>query len=107
MTAIDPWFLFQLDQIYRMELDLAQAGQAADQCTHPLARLNTLSADQLRRAKEYGFSDVQLAFSDRRYRTGEVERCAQGDGHPAGLTSWWIPVRRSFRASTPLLLLHL
>ncbi len=50
ITGIDPWFLFQLDQIFQMESDLAECDS-----------LGNLSTDLLRRAKEYGFSDVQLA----------------------------------------------
>ena len=58
ITGIDPWFLFQLSQIFQMESDLAESGS-----------LDALSADTLRRAKEYGFSDVQLA-----HLTGSTER---------------------------------
>ena len=48
LTAIDPWFLYQLKQISDMEDNLAQLD------------LDTISKDQLRLAKEYGFSDRQL-----------------------------------------------
>jgi carbamoyl-phosphate synthase large subunit len=60
-TGIDPWFLFQLSQIFQMETDLSLIGQAAAKCA-PTSSVYTLSRDRLRRAKEYGFSDAQLAF---------------------------------------------
>ena len=49
LTKIDPWFLHQLRQIHELEQALKQ---------HTLA---TIDAGLLRQAKEYGFSDVQLA----------------------------------------------
>jgi len=49
LTGIDPWFLHQVQDILRMEDALK--GQ----------RLETISADLLRQAKRYGFSDAQLA----------------------------------------------
>jgi carbamoyl-phosphate synthase large subunit len=47
-TSIDPWFLHNLSQILVMEKTLA------------VQALETLSPELLQRAKEYGFSDVQL-----------------------------------------------
>jgi carbamoyl-phosphate synthase large subunit len=49
LTKIDPWFLHQLREIFEMEQQLKQ---------HTLASIDTLA---LRRAKQFGFSDVQLA----------------------------------------------
>ncbi len=49
LTKIDPWFLHQLREIYEMEVALK-----------PLT-LATLDATLLRRAKQFGFSDAQLA----------------------------------------------
>jgi len=49
LTKIDPWFLHQLREIHEMELALAR---------HTLA---TLPAADLRRAKQFGFADAQLA----------------------------------------------
>jgi len=49
ITRIDPWFLHQLREIFEMEQDLAK---------HTLA---TIDPTTLRRAKQFGFSDVQLA----------------------------------------------
>ena len=48
LTGIDPWFLYQLRQIVEMERILAQKGSG-------------LEADLLRKAKSWGFSDVQIA----------------------------------------------
>lgn len=50
ITAIDPWFLDQLDQIVEMENQLRQVGS-----------LSQLQVEQMRRAKQAGFSDRQLA----------------------------------------------
>jgi len=53
LTHIDPWFLYHIQQIFRMEQRLS--GMAAKGLT-----LNDLDADVISRVKEYGFSDVQL-----------------------------------------------
>ena len=50
ITAIDPWFLDQLHQIVEMENQLRQIGS-----------LSQLQVEQMRRAKQAGFSDRQLA----------------------------------------------
>jgi len=49
MTGIDPWFLHQMQEIVALETELSRFS------------LETISADLLRRAKRYGFSDAQLA----------------------------------------------
>jgi carbamoyl-phosphate synthase large subunit len=49
LTKIDPWFLVQLREIHEMEQALAQ---------HTLV---TLPTADFRRAKQFGFSDAQLA----------------------------------------------
>jgi carbamoyl-phosphate synthase large subunit len=54
LTRIDPWFLFHIQEIYRMEerlraLSLEGAGP------------ERWDADFLKQVKEYGFSDIQLA----------------------------------------------
>lgn len=49
LTKIDPWFLHQLREIFEMEQDLAKQ------------TLETVDTTTLRRAKQFGFSDVQLA----------------------------------------------
>ncbi len=48
LSKIDPWFLQQLFEIYEMEVQLKQA------------KLETIDPVLLRRAKRFGFSDVQL-----------------------------------------------
>jgi len=48
-SKIDPWFLHQIKGIVDLETEIEEAGYSA------------LHADLLRRAKEAGFSDVQLA----------------------------------------------
>ena len=49
MTAIDPWFLAQINEIIDLETDLQSR------------RLNDISADELFRLKQKGFSDRRLA----------------------------------------------
>ena len=98
-TAIDPWFLFQLNQIFEMEKDLARIGLTADQCTPPDDRLHALTADPLRRAKEYGFSDVQLAFL-----TGSSEQAVERARKTMGVRPVYKLVdtcAAEFRAATP------
>ncbi|MEY2684981.1 MAG: hypothetical protein RJA09_2125, partial [Pseudomonadota bacterium] len=55
-TKIDPWFLVQIEEIVKIELQLDQL--AAD---HGAAALAQLSADTLRTLKQKGFSDRRLA----------------------------------------------
>ncbi|MCD6585597.1 MAG: carbamoyl-phosphate synthase large subunit, partial [Desulfobacteraceae bacterium] len=59
LTAIDPWFLNQLQQIVDMEKQIVKFGEK-------------ISADQLKKAKEYGFSDMQLGHLT---GMGESEIC--------------------------------
>lgn len=47
ITHIDPWFLTQLQQLVHMERTIAEVGSA-------------LSGPLLRKAKEYGYTDLQL-----------------------------------------------
>ena len=49
-TKIDPWFLRNIEQIVSMEADLAAHGS-----------IDRLPADELRLAKQFGFSDRRLA----------------------------------------------
>ena len=49
LTKIDPWFLHQLRELHEMEESLRQFSLA------------TIDATTLRRAKQFGFSDAQLA----------------------------------------------
>ena len=60
LTAIDPWFLYQIKQIVDLEADLR--GQSDGLCVRPgESRPFPLSDEVLRLAKGWGFSDMQLA----------------------------------------------
>src|SRR5690554_6827572 len=50
VTYIDPWFLYQIEDIVRIERELERR------------TLDQLDADFLRLVKQYGFSDVQIAY---------------------------------------------
>ncbi len=50
ITSVDPWFLCQIEDIVRLEGEIS---------THTLAEID---AAFMRRVKQYGFSDVQIAF---------------------------------------------
>ena len=56
LTKIDPWFLHQLREIWEMEEDLTARAAAA-----PGNPLEAIDNDLFRRAKQFGFSDTQLA----------------------------------------------
>jgi len=49
MTAIDPWFLEQIEEVVRFQVELARENP------------DTVSRETLTRAKRYGISDAQLA----------------------------------------------
>jgi len=53
-TKIDPWFLENMKQILDLEAEIQKQGEGAETARPPDPAL-------LRRAKEYGFSDLQLA----------------------------------------------
>ncbi|MFC1840893.1 carbamoyl-phosphate synthase large subunit, partial [Thermodesulfobacteriota bacterium] len=55
LSAIDPWFLFNLKQIYDMEMKLRDMSSKN-------VDIMDLDSDFLKQVKEYGFSDVQLSF---------------------------------------------
>jgi carbamoyl-phosphate synthase large subunit len=86
LTAIDPWFLRQLEQIVALEAEIRAAGKG-------------LSIALLRRAKRYGFSDAQVA-----HLTGDREETVRARRQREGL----LPVYKlvdtcaaEFRAATP------
>ena len=54
LTRIDPWFLYHIQQIHSLEIQLKDTAQKGTD--H-----NELDFELLKKAKEYGFSDVQLA----------------------------------------------
>ncbi|MBI4798234.1 MAG: carbamoyl-phosphate synthase large subunit, partial [Desulfarculus sp.] len=59
LTWIDPWFLYNLRQLVDFQAEL-MTKRPWGQLASPLSGLD---ADFLRRAKEWGFSDRQLAFA--------------------------------------------
>ncbi len=61
LTAIDPWFLYQLKQIVDLEAELRQAGQACGPAGDGPLPAIAVSDDRLWQAKAWGFSDMQLA----------------------------------------------
>ena len=82
LTRIDPWFLSNIKEIVDLEVEIRSYGSAIKDLE--LWRM-TLTPDQLhipdqliRRAKEFGFSDVQLGhllgFDDQAIRTMRKER---------------------------------
>jgi carbamoyl-phosphate synthase large subunit len=54
LTSIDPWFLYNLKQVHSLEMQLKELAQKG-------TGHNKLDFELLKKAKEYGFSDVQLA----------------------------------------------
>src|SRR6202163_3162190 len=57
MTSIDPWFLEQIAQVVKLDTELKKV------------TLDTVSTADMRQAKRYGISDVQLA---RNWKTDEL-----------------------------------
>jgi carbamoyl-phosphate synthase large subunit len=99
-TAIDPWFLYQLDQIFSMEQELADAAEALGQPTSPGdgPDLN-LDADLLIRAKALGFADAQIA-----HLYGSTEKAVARRRKQLGLRPVYKLVdtcAAEFRAATP------
>ncbi len=69
ITKVDPWFLREIRSLVEMEDQLR------------LHRLNDLDAGLLRRAKENGYSDVQIAFLlEGDYSEEEIRRYRQKSG---------------------------
>ncbi|CAN7450846.1 carbamoyl-phosphate synthase large subunit [Pseudorhodoferax sp. LjRoot39] len=56
LTKIDKWFLVQIEEIIRIELDLDKHTEE-----HGAAALSKVTADELRTLKKKGFSDRRLA----------------------------------------------
>ena len=50
LTKIDPWYLYQIEDIVILEREIEKNS------------LDTISKELMKKSKEYGFSDVQLAF---------------------------------------------
>ena len=89
LTGIDRWFLNQLRQIVEMQREIQQS------------TLPTLSADRLREAKRYGFSDARLA---------DLLRTTEDDVRATRLRNGIVPVYKrvdtcgaEFESHTPYL----
>jgi carbamoyl-phosphate synthase large subunit len=54
-TGMDPWFIEQLDQIIKLESEIQTEGRSMQK------KATDMDADLLKRAKSWGFSDIQLA----------------------------------------------
>ncbi len=86
LTGIDPWFLYQLRQIFEMEQDIKKNGKNMDD-------------DFLRRVKSFGFSDKQIA-----YLTKTNEASVKKRRNAAGIRPVYKLVdtcAAEFRAATP------
>ena len=86
LTGIDPWFLHQMRQIIDMETRLAD-------------QADELDADLFRRAKSWGFSDVQIA-----HLTGGDEKQVRDLRTKLGITPVYKLVdtcAAEFKAATP------
>jgi len=86
LTGIDPWFIHQLGQIFEMEREVREAERP-------------LSDDFLKRAKGFGFSDIQLA-----HLTGSNEKAIQQHRETAGIRPVYKLVdtcAAEFEAATP------
>jgi carbamoyl-phosphate synthase large subunit len=64
LTKIDPWFLVQIEQIVKIELEIEQLPQPATGST-----LDAIDAPTLRALKQKGFSDRRLA---RQFKTTDT-----------------------------------
>ncbi len=87
LTGMDPWFIFQLQQVVNLENDI-KAFAGAD-----------IPADLMRMAKSYGFSDVQLGFL-----TGSNEKRIKARRQALGLQPTYKLVdtcAAEFEAATP------
>ncbi len=96
ITAIDPWFLHQLNQIYQMEREIKESvpdGSPSDDA------FSALDERQLKKAKAYGFSDVQIA-----HLTASTEKAVEQARKAMGIRPVYKLVdtcAAEFRAATP------
>ncbi len=60
LTDIDPWFLYQFRQILDLEQEIRQAGVQGAECEGTALSVS-LPESLLKKAKAWGFSDIQLA----------------------------------------------
>ncbi len=103
MTKIDPWFLDNLKQIVELEIELKKTA-ASVKITDPALTNGGRSESlirQIRKAKEYGFSDKQLA---RIFGLGAHERAFRDFRKKLGVTPTYQLVdtcAAEFEAFTP------
>ncbi|MFO7666587.1 MAG: carbamoyl-phosphate synthase large subunit [Desulfobacterales bacterium] len=86
LTAIDPWFLYQIKQIVDLEQIIANAGK-------------DLSEELLYQAKSFGFSDIQIA-----HLVGSTETAVKQTREKSGIKPVYKLVdtcAAEFRAATP------
>ncbi|MDI6821695.1 MAG: carbamoyl-phosphate synthase large subunit [Actinomycetota bacterium] len=69
LTKIDPWFLYQIQEIVLVEQEISKYN------------LKTLPKELLKQAKRHGFSDVQIA-----YLTGSTEEAVREKRKDSGIT---------------------
>ncbi|MGA7160119.1 MAG: carbamoyl-phosphate synthase large subunit [Bacteroidota bacterium] len=62
LTKIDPWFLFNIKQIVETEDELAALVENHDEHVRMKNKFSAMTAEVLTKAKQYGFSDRQLAY---------------------------------------------
>jgi len=95
LTGIDPWFLYQIRDLVGFSAELARFGELLRQ-----GRGQDQLEDMLRRAKECGFSDRQLAH----LWGGDEEHIAQMRRSMALIrsTSWWTPVPPNLKPTPPI-----
>jgi carbamoyl-phosphate synthase large subunit len=69
LSQIDPWFLYHIQEIYGFEKELKKLGQNR-------LSIEEFEPDLFRKAKEYGFSDVQFAtfFNTNEQTIREIRR---------------------------------
>jgi carbamoyl-phosphate synthase large subunit len=98
-TAIDPWFLFQLSQIFSLEQEVAQAGQTAGHYVATDDGMPEMNPELLVRAKTGGFSDAQIA-----HLIGSTEKAVARSRKALGVRPVYKLVdtcAAEFRAATP------
>ncbi len=98
LTKIDPWFLYQIKTWWNFSEELATFGLLLRQ-----GRGQEQVADMLRRAKEYGFSDRQLAH----LWGGDEENLAEMRREAKALNrsiNWWTPAPPSSRPIPPTII---
>ena len=90
LTGIDPWFLYQIRQIVELEKKIGESANTAARSLEP---------ELLQQAKQYGFSDIQIA-----HLTGTDEEHVRQQRHRLGIKPVYKLVdtcAAEFKAATP------